>query len=203
MNQKVLSKLLALKQRDEEMRARLVKEGTLFKGYAQEMEEVHLQNAKALQEIIDQHGWPGISLVGEDGVRAAWLVAQHAISNPAFQRRCLNLIKAAVKRGDVPPQQEALLTDRTRFNERKPQVYGTIFDWDENGEMSPWIVEDPESVEKRRAEVGLDSLEESIRQMREQTLKEGNKPPESYEARQREIEVWSTKVGWISCSGSD
>lgn len=71
------------------MRARLVKDGTLFMGYAEKMEAVHVQNAQDLQAIIDDVGWPGQRLVGEDGAKAAWFIAQHAIGLPTFQRNCL------------------------------------------------------------------------------------------------------------------
>ena len=161
------------------------------------MAAVHEHNAERLQAIIEEVGWPGQSLVGEDGAQAAWLIAQHAISKPAFQRHCLELIRHAVKQGDMPPHTEAYLTDRIRFNERRLQVYGTIFDWDEEGNMSPWPIEQPGGVDIRRRNMGLPPLAQTIQEMQEQARKEGNRPPANYEARQREIETWAKKVGWI------
>lgn len=102
-----------------------------------------------------------------------------------------------MKQGDMPATTEAYLTDRIRFNQRLPQVYGTIFDWDEQGEMSPWCIENPETVEKRRQEVGLPPLEEYMQTMRNSAREEGHCPPASYDARQREIETWAKHVGWI------
>ena len=95
------------------------------------METVHEHNAQQLQQIIDEVGWPGQSLVGDDGEKAAFLIAHHAIGVPAFQRDCLEHIRQAVKQGDIPLHREAYFIDRIRFNQRQPQVYGTIFDWDE------------------------------------------------------------------------
>jgi NAD(P)-dependent dehydrogenase (short-subunit alcohol dehydrogenase family) len=37
----------------------------------------------------------------------------------------------ASESGDAPKRQVALLTDRIRFNEDRPQIYGTVFDWNE------------------------------------------------------------------------
>jgi len=76
-----------MKDRDQRVRARLLRQGALFKGYAEDMEAVHLERTERLNEIGERHGWPGESLVGVDGAEAVWLVAQHAISSPALQRR--------------------------------------------------------------------------------------------------------------------
>ena len=43
------------------------------------------------------HGWPGRSLVGEQGAMDAWLLAQHADRQPGFQRRALSLLAMAVE----------------------------------------------------------------------------------------------------------
>ena len=67
MNAELRQKLLDLLQADQDTRTRLVEDGTLFQGYAKEMEAVHEYNALELQHIIDEVGWPGQSLVGEDG----------------------------------------------------------------------------------------------------------------------------------------
>ena len=73
MNQQLLEELVALKQRDTETRSRLLKEGKLYGDYASEMQQVHRENANRLDRIIAKYGWPGISLVGLEGCRAAWL----------------------------------------------------------------------------------------------------------------------------------
>jgi hypothetical protein len=189
--------LVALLARDRETRARLVGDGQLFGGYAPEMEAVHAENARALEAIIAAHGWPGLELAGRDGSIAAWTIALHAIGLPAFQRRCLALLTQAVEQGDAPPAFAAMLEDRIRFNERRPQRYGTIFDWDEAGRMMPWLLEDPDHVEARRAAVGLPPLADEVRKMRRTRREKGDRPPRDYAARQREIEAWARSVGWL------
>lgn len=197
MNKDLQTHLLALKQNDDEARARLVAAGVLYQGYNQEMERVHIQNAEQLETIINRYGWPGRALVGEEGAGAAFLIVHHAISRPALQRQCLELIRASVRSGDVEPRHEALLVDRIRFNERRPQIYGTIFDWDENGEMSPWPIEYPDRVDARRAKVGLMSLADQTRKVGESCRLEGAAAPADYFVRQREIEDWCRAVGWL------
>ena len=145
MDERIRGELLELSRLDEETRHQLVRDGSLFDGYAEAMERVHLANAARLERILDENGWPGHSIAGPDGAEAAWIVAQHAISLPSFQRRCLDLITGAVESGEAPAKHRAYLTDRIRFNEHRPQVYGTVFDWDAEGKMSPWPVEQAES----------------------------------------------------------
>jgi ATP-dependent Clp protease ATP-binding subunit ClpA len=68
-------------------------------------------NTEWLRAVIDEWGWPGRSLVGEDGANAAWLIAQHSDHDPAFQRTCLDHLTAAA-RGDASQSNLAYLTDR-------------------------------------------------------------------------------------------
>jgi hypothetical protein len=197
MNKDIQAELLALKRRDDDTRTLLVASGLLYQGYNKQMEAVHLQNADRLETIINHFGWPGVSLVGEEGAEAAFTIANHAISKPAFQRKCLALISSAVQIGDVPARHEAHLVDRIRFNERQPQIYGSIFDWDEHGEMSPWRIEKPETVDARRADIGLPPLAAQRQKIREMTSREEAVPPASYAARQKEIKDWCRTVGWL------
>ena len=57
--------------------------------------------------MIEEHGWPGNSLVGEDGSHAAWFILQHSIERPDLQRRCLPLLSTAVANGEAAPAQAA------------------------------------------------------------------------------------------------
>ena len=154
MNQQLLDELLAMAKRDSETRARLIADGKLYGDYAEEMQRVHRENAKQIDELVDTYGWPGIALVGLEGCRAAWLVAQHAICTPALQRKFHAVMEQAVESGDVPKRLLACLTDRIRFNESRPQLYGTVLAWNEMGELTCEL-EDPANVDARRTKVGL------------------------------------------------
>lgn len=197
MNQDVAQELMRLRREDDATRTRLMESGELFDNYSKEMEEVHLRNAAALEKILDEHGWPGFSLVGEDGCEAAWLISQHAISSPDLQRRCRDLLDQAVVNGEAPPWQAAHLIDRIRVNEGRPQLFATQFDWDEDGELTPHPVESPFDLDARRAEAGLVPLAEAVKMAREMAHREGHHPPperaESAEARAE----WARRVGWI------
>jgi hypothetical protein len=190
------NELLALAAEDRRVRSELMAERSLGDGYHPRMEEVHRRNAARLKEVIEQHGWPGRSLVGEDGAHAAWLILQHAIGEPALQRRGLGLLREAVAVGEVPAVQAAYLEDRIAFFEGRPQVYGTQYDWDDNGELSPYAIEDIASVNERRRAVGLGPLEEHTRRMREGTARSGEGPPADRVEHRRRMEEWCRSVGW-------
>ena len=193
----VRAKLLALVAEDDRVRAELVADGTLFDGYNARMREVHERNAAALDEIIAAHGWPGLALAGSDGAAAAWRIAQHGIGLPGFQRRCFRLLEEAVRKGDADAKHLAMLDDRIAFNERRPQKYGTQFDWDENGKMSPWLLDDPVEVDRRRAALGVKSMAEQAAAVRDESEWKDHAPGD-WHARQREIEEWARAVGWIT-----
>jgi len=124
------------------------------------MNRVDVANTDRLREIVDEHGWPGRSLVGEEGAEHAWLLAQHASAQLDFQRRVLDLLTAAVAAGEATPRQLAYLTDRVRMLEGKEQIYGTQSIRDEGGHPVPYPIEDPDHVDERRAGAGLESLGE-------------------------------------------
>ena len=195
MNEPLLEELLALQQRDVDTRSRLLGERRLYGAYDPEMQQVHRENAERLDALVTQHGWPGTPSVGLGGSRAAWLVAQHSICTPALQRKFCNLLEQAAEKGNAPRRQFALLTDRILFNEGKAQVYGTVLDWDGQGELS-CSIRDPENVDARRLEVGLPPLAEELRTQREAARAEGAAPPADYEAYRRKSEEFARKVGW-------
>jgi hypothetical protein len=114
------------------------------------------RNGDKLTEIMDEHGWPGISLVGAEAARRAWLVAQHADRQLSVQRRALTLMTPAVAAGEAEEQHLAMLRDRVLINEGHPQVYGTQIAGVVDGAPVPWPCTDPEHLDDRRAAVGLD-----------------------------------------------
>lgn len=53
-------------------------------------------------------------------------LGQHALCTPLLQRKFFEYVAKAAESDDVPMKQVTLLTDRIRFNEGKPQIYGTV-----------------------------------------------------------------------------
>jgi len=181
-------------EEERRLHTELTATGEIYQGYAPRLAELNHRQGLELESMIEEHGWPGRALVGEDGSHAAWFTLQHAIGNPALQRRCLPILKEAIARGDAAPAQAAYLEDKICFFERRPQRYGTQFDWDENGQMSPWTLEDPEKVDEYRRSVGLGPLAEKIAQFSGAATDEPK--PTDFNKRQEEMLAWAKSVGW-------
>ena len=139
--------------------------------YHPRMKALHEKHAYRLKEIIRDNGWPGMSLVGENAAKAAWLIAQHSVSEIEFMAECASLLEDAVAAGDVAGWQLAFLQDRVCMLSGKPQYYGTQFDIDADGWPIPFPIEDADTVNERRARLGLNALEERQEQMKEQERK--------------------------------
>jgi len=119
------------------------------------------ENLPWLRQVIAETGWPGHSVVGEDGAHAAWLLAQHADADPAFQRHCLDLLTAAAAAGEATLRQVAYLTDRVLLAEGQPQEFGTQVTA-RNGAWVPASLRSPATVDRRREAMGLAPLSEYL-----------------------------------------
>jgi hypothetical protein len=194
--ERLRDELIEMMTEDWRLRAVLAVDGSLYDGYNPRMEEVHRRNASRLAEILDAHGWPGRSLVGEEGAEAAWRIAQHAISVPQLQRRALALLRDAAGRGDAKAEHWAQLEDRVRVHEGRPQLFGTQFDWDADGQMSPLPIEDPGGVEGRRRAVHLPPLAETVARQRAGVAATHETPPRDWHERERRFEEWARVTGW-------
>lgn len=189
--------IIELKNADLALRNRLIQSGGLSEGYHEEMKALHNRNAKVLNEIINDIGYPTITKVGKEGSEAAWLVIQHAIEQPRFMKKCKQLLQIAVHENEADPKSLAYLSDRIAVFEGKPQLYGTQFDWDEDGKLSPNAFDDLAEVNKRRKALGLHTIEEQTELMRRNARNENQYAPKNFEERKLEIEIWKKRVGWI------
>ncbi len=192
----ISEKIIKLKKEDLELRDRLIQNGQLGKGYNEEMEKLHNRNANILNEIIDTIGYPTIEKVGKEANEATWLVIQHSIGQPDFMKKCKQLLENVVSENKASRKKLAYLTDRIAVFEGKPQLYGTQFDWDKNGELSPNLFDDLTKVNQRRKSISLNTLEEQTEIIRIQAKNENHSPPTDFEKRRQEIEKWKKKVGW-------
>jgi hypothetical protein len=93
LNAALREELIAIRAEDLRVRQELAQSGELGGSYVRRMDAVHIRNAQRLKEIIDESGWPDEQLVGEEGAKAAWFIAQHAIGFPNLQRMCLALLQ--------------------------------------------------------------------------------------------------------------
>lgn len=193
----IAERIIFLKNTDLEVRDRLIQSGELGEGYNQEMERLHNRNAEILNEIIDTIGYPTVDKVGKEASEAAWLIIQHSIGQPGFMKKCAKLLEKAVSENKANPINLAYLTDRIAVYEGRPQLYGTQFNWGDNGELKPYLYDDRIKVNQRRISLELNTIEEQTQIIRNQARNENQSPPIDIEKRKNEFEEWRRKTGWI------
>ncbi|QDG33678.1 hypothetical protein FJN13_02180 [Alteromonas mediterranea] len=160
-NLELQKELVSMAKADQEVRNEIVSIGwkNAPSDLLEKMRLIDARNTDRLNEIVKKHSWVTEDLVGKKGVSAAFLIVQHS-PDYKFQEEMLPLLKQSFLNGEgVTGQEFALLTDRVLVHQNKPQLYGTQLNI-LNGELVFDPILDKGSVNKRRAEVGLPSLEE-------------------------------------------
>lgn len=122
-------------------------------------------NTKVLRRILADHDWPGHRLVGTDAARAAWSIALHSDDEPDFQRAATTLLGRAVQAGDALVQHWAHLHDRALITSGRDQEYGTQLLLCADG-IELCLLRAPESVDARRATVGLPPIAVALKAVR-------------------------------------
>lgn len=118
-------------------------------------------NLIKVRKILDERGWLGPDIIGNQGNLTLFLVIQHA--DIETQEKYLPMMREAVKKGNTTAANLALLEDRVALRKGEKQIYGSqVGRNQETGEyyVSPLI--DPDNVDKRRKEVGLGTMQEYI-----------------------------------------
>jgi hypothetical protein len=126
--------------------------------------DVDAHNLALLRRLVAKYGWFAARDWDKETERNAWLLVQHADTDPGFQREILTVMEPLVATKDVSPESYALLFDRVARAESRPQRYGT------QGECKnrTWIafpVEDPAQLDRRRGEVGLPPMAQYVTQI--------------------------------------
>jgi hypothetical protein len=129
------------------------KQDVPFKQFAEENHE----NQELVISILEQCGMPSSEEVSKKQLFTVWLVLQHA--EYKYRKKYFPLIEQAVNAGDLPKEQYALMKDRLLMDEGKPQLYGTQI---KNRKL--YKLDAPETVNERRAEMGMEPIEKYLRQ---------------------------------------
>lgn len=125
--------------------ATIDKYNELFKS----VEERWQINKTKLDSIIAIYGWPNNDLVGEDGSKIAWSIAQHH-PDIFFKKKCLSLMEKETAQGNINPNHFAELNDRIARDTWQKQTFGASM-----GKQEPYPIENVSEVNKRRFELGL------------------------------------------------
>lgn len=118
-------------------------------------------NVIVVSKILDERGWLGADIVGQRGNQALFLVVQHA--DITVQEKYLPMMRDAVKKGNAAASSLALLEDRVALGKGRRQIYGSQIGRDKETDtyyVSP--LEDPDHVDERRKEVGLEPIADYV-----------------------------------------
>jgi len=168
-NKELVAILDTIHQEDQKYRE---ESDVLDKKYGWDSKEVRdlwkIINAKdsinliKVEKILADYGWLGADIVGEPGNKTLFLVIQHA--NLQTQIKYLPMLREAVKNGKTKGSALATMEDRVLLRKGEKQIYGSQLEGDYKTKqyiVSPMI--DPDNVDKRRAEVGLEPIAEYLK----------------------------------------
>ena len=132
-----------------------------MKAYVKIIQEQDSINVVKVINILDERGWLGPDIVGNEGNLTLFLVIQH--SYPETQEKYLPMMREAVKKGNAHAAHLALLEDRVALGKGEKQIYGSQIGQDKaTGEYYVLPLIDPDNVDKRREEVGLGPIQDYI-----------------------------------------
>ena len=118
-------------------------------------------NLIKVSKILDTQGWPSKKKIGTRGASTLFLVIQHA--NQDTKLKYLPMINKAVEKDELPKRQYAMFYDRMLLGQGKRQVYGTQLAMSKESKR-PYVLplEDVHNVDKRRAKMGLNTMQENL-----------------------------------------
>lgn len=135
-------------------------QGTRAKG--EHNPEIDKENQQVVASIIEHCGFPKVEEHGYKSVQAAFVVIQHA--DKRIREKYYPMIVESAGRGDIPRSEVALMEDRILMDRGEKQKYGSQVRKEYGSDE--WIlypIQDPENVDKRRAEVGLGPLDDYLK----------------------------------------
>lgn len=121
--------------------------------------------ALTLRRVMGQYGWPGRTLVGTQGSRAACQIALRANHQDQIQRVALQQLHIAAQTGEAPWYQWAHLHDRCLLHSGDAQLYGTQYRH-RDGSLERAPVASPERLDARRATVNLPPADKELQALR-------------------------------------
>ena len=129
--------------------------------FLRKLGRVDIQNARRMKFIVKKYGWPIISEFGEHTAHDAWLLVQHMDADVQFQENILSRMTELLPKGECIKADYALLYDRVQVNTGKAQLYGSQGQCVGHDHLwRPKPISNPETVDQRRAEMGLEPMAE-------------------------------------------
>ena len=129
------------------------------------LQEVDRPHTKRLNEIFNKSGFPTVSQVGSNGVKAFVLVMQHS-GDIELRKKSQPGMKRAFKDKVLSANEYTNFVDRLLNDQGKPQIYGSNFQM-KDGKMVMHPVKNLKNLDKRRKAIGLPPIEEYAKMLQE------------------------------------
>lgn len=163
------AELLAILDEDQKYRVQMSETQKKFGPNSKEINDLwKITNQKdsinliKVKKILDEKGWVGKDKVGAQANSALFLVIQH--SDLETQKKYLPMMKEAVTKGNASPGSLALLIDRIEIRKGRKQIYGSQIGINQSNNTYYILpLTDPDNVDKRRTEVGLDPISNYVK----------------------------------------
>jgi hypothetical protein len=121
-------------------------------------DEVIEDNCSWLQSLLADQGFPAFDQVGPEAAHACWVLVLHCKDDLLRQPKLLQEMRRLVATQQADAEDWAYLADEVAISQGKRQQYGTHVIYDHTGQAVPLEIAQTDSVESRRARLGLDSL---------------------------------------------
>lgn len=121
--------------------------------------EVDRANIIQFASIVDKCGFEAIVNQGNETVENAWFIVQH--TNKYERRKYFDYFMECTNKGMIEYNTMALMIDRKLIDERKPQIFGSQFGYDQaSGKSVMHPVQDMDRMIHLRDSIGLMPIEE-------------------------------------------
>lgn len=138
-------------------------------------DSVYRAHQRFLEHTLNTFGYPGYNKLGKRGSNLYWVMVQHSDFDANFQKRVLDSMYQEVQINNADPINYAYLLDRVKMNKGEELVYGTqvTYHWF-TGKARSLPTIDPEKLNSRRAEIGLEPIEVYLEEMNQINNLQGN-----------------------------
>ena len=148
--------LLDLLSRDQE-NLRSYRNGSIS---LEDMNKANTQISERFLAYVDASGFPFKDEADEKVYKAAVVLGLHLFNSNNDQVRFFQKYIEKAPDEQVEPWAKAYFIDKIRINAGQKQLYGTQFKATKDGSIESLPIEDEENVNKRRAELGMKTIEE-------------------------------------------
>lgn len=119
-------------------------------------------NFEKMEQLIAKNGWPTYTMVGKLAADGPLLVINHH-EKEEIRMKYLPKIKGACLKKEGSCMEYAKINDRILVNTDQLQTYGMQFKYNENRQLIPFPIKDPEYVDQRRSKIGLEPLKQYLK----------------------------------------